>query len=76
MRTYIHQLYDNRTDVTYQANFGMIETDFRRKAHYGSLENMLDIVVDPAANAGTIEWISGSRELLTRSKSRSCNLRR
>jgi hypothetical protein len=54
----------------------MIETDFRRKAHYGSLENMLDIVVDPAANAGTIEWISGSRELLTRSKSRSCNLRR
>lgn len=53
VRTYIHQLYDNRTDDTYQANFGMIETDFRRKAQYRSLENMLDIVADPAANAGT-----------------------
>ena len=57
-RTYIHQLYDNRTEDSYQANFGMIETDFRRKAHYRSLENMLDIVADPAANAGT--FVPGS----------------
>ena len=53
VRTSIHQLYDNVTNESYQANFGMIETDFRRKAHYKSLENMLDIVADPAANAGT-----------------------
>lgn len=53
VRTYIYQLYDHVTDTSPQANFGMIETDFRRKANYRSLENMLDIVADPAANVGT-----------------------
>jgi hypothetical protein len=53
MRTYINHLYDHVTNTTPQANYGMIETDFRRKAHYKSLENMLDIVADPATNAGT-----------------------
>ena len=58
VRTSINQLYDNVTGTTPQANYGMIETDFRRKAHYKSLENMLDIVADPATNAGT--FTSGS----------------
>jgi hypothetical protein len=58
VRTSINQLYDNITGTTPQANYGMIETDFRRKANYKSLENMLDIVADPATNAAT--FTSGS----------------
>jgi hypothetical protein len=52
-RSYIYQLYDHVTNNSFQANYGMIETDLRRKAFYRSLENMLDIVADPATNAGT-----------------------
>ena len=58
VRTYINHLYDHVTNTSPQANYGMIETDFRRKANYKSLENMLDIVADPATNAGT--FTSGS----------------
>jgi hypothetical protein len=64
VRSYIYQLYDHLTDNSFQANYGMIETDLRRKANYRSLENMLDIVADPATNASTFTTGSLAYDIL------------
>ena len=64
VRSYIYQLYDHKNDNSFQANYGMIETDLRRKAFYRSVENMLDIVADPAINAGTFTTGSLSYDII------------